>query len=251
MNNQQMDFLKYWKENFKSSKDGFDYTMLFAGVTLAVIAAICKFGSFANPIENFIADAKLEKWGEIGAGLFFSVWCLLWLPFQRHRLTSAKHNARTKILDNEIIKLKKEIEDDNIKLEITSSLALEHDVTLHGLLTIKAVNYGKKVARIRRVAIYTEPAPLLPMPQGVTLTSSELNIGQKQAVVEIKGDEDMHEWQQVLNRNPRFLAHEKNCEKYGKGYIELTSGKQIEFEFVLMPDDAWGKLGFYGPPKVF
>jgi rubrerythrin len=69
-----------------------------------------------------------------------------------------------------------------------------------------------------------------------------LNIGQKQAVVEIEGDDDMHEWQQVLNFMPHFEVHEREGERYGKGYVELTSGKQIEFEFLLLPDSAWSLL---------
>lgn len=242
-------FLNYWKENFKSSKDSFDYTMLIGGSIFVIIAAICKFGNFTNPIEEFIANAKLEKWGEIGAGLFFSVWCFLWLPFQRHKQTNEKWSAEKNVLADEIQKLKKEVEDNSIKLVITSSLALEHTTTLHGLLTIKAVNFGQKVARIRHVAVYTNSS--IPIAEGVTLQSSVLNISQKQAIVEIKGDEDMHEWQQVLNTNPHFQVHEKGGEKYGRGYIELTSEKRIEFEFLLLPDDAWGRLGFYGTPKVF
>jgi phage FluMu protein Com len=72
--------------------------------------------------------------------------------------------------------------------------------------------------------------------------SSELNIGQKQAVVTIEGDEDMHEWQQVLRFKPNFKVHEKEGERYGKGYIELTSGKRVEFEFLLLSDSAWDLL---------
>jgi predicted nucleic acid-binding Zn-ribbon protein len=133
------------------------------------------------------------------------------------------------------------LEDNSIKLEVTASLALENTDTRHGLLTIKALNSGTKVARIRRVAVVLMPDDLI---KGSTIVpvSSELNIGQKQAVVTIEGDEDMHEWQQVLRFKPNFKVHEKEGERYGKGYIELTSGKRVEFEFLLLSDSAWDLL---------
>jgi len=221
--------------------------MLIGGGIFVAIAAICKFGNFANPIESFIADAKLEKCGEIGAGLFFSVWCFIWLPFQRYKQTTEKSDSEKMVLEDKIQKLKKEIEDNNTKLVISSVLSLEHTTTLHGLLTIKVVNYGQKVARIRHVCVYLNSS--MPIAEGVTLQTSVLNIGQKQAIVEIKGDEDMHEWKQELNFKPNFQVHERDGEKYGRGYIELTSEKRIEFEFILLPDDAWQGLGVRGIPR--
>jgi hypothetical protein len=135
--------------------------------------------------------------------------------------------------------------EDSIKLEVTASLALEETDTRHGLLTIKALNLGSKVARIRRVAVPLKPEPI----KGSALVpvSSELNIGQKQAVVKIEGDEDMHEWQQVLSFKPNFKVHEKEGERYGRGYIELTSGKRVEFEFLLLPDFAWEGINAMRP----
>jgi len=127
------------------------------------------------------------------------------------------------------------------KLEVTASLALENTNTRQGLLTIKAVNFGSKVVRIRRVAVALKPDELI-KGSGIVPVSSELNIGQKQAVVNIEADEDMHEWQQVLRFKPNFEVHEKESERYGKGYIELTSGKKVEFEFLLLPDSAWDFL---------
>jgi hypothetical protein len=76
-----------------------------------------------------------------------------------------------------------------------------------------------------------------------------LNIPQKQAVVEIEGDDDIHEWKLELSKNPNFMTHEKDGEIIGKGYIELTSERKLGFEFLLLPDMAWNKLGYYGPPK--
>jgi hypothetical protein len=137
---------------------------------------------------------------------------------------------------------KTELENRSVRLEVTASLSLESTDTRHGLLTIKALNSGTKVARIRRVAVLL--APLGQTMGGRTLTpdSSELNIGQKQAVVQIEGDDDMHEWQQVLNFKPHFEVHERAGERYGKGYVELTSGEKLEFEFQLLPDSAWSLL---------
>jgi len=133
------------------------------------------------------------------------------------------------------------LEVSSIKLEVTASLSLENTDTRHGLLIIKALNSGTKVARIRRVAVVLAPDELI-KGSAIVPVSSELNIGQKQAVVNIEGDEDMHEWQQVLRFKPNFKVHEKEGERYGKGYIELTSGKKVEFEFLLLPDSAWDLL---------
>ena len=131
--------------------------------------------------------------------------------------------------------------DHSIKLEVTASLALENTDTRHGLLTIRALNLGSKMARIRRVAVVLKPDEPI-KGSAIVPVSSELNIGQKQTVVKIEGDEDMHEWQQVLRFKPKFKVHEKEGERYGKGYIELTSGKRVEFEFLLLPDLAWDLL---------
>jgi len=131
--------------------------------------------------------------------------------------------------------------DDSVKLEVTASLALENTDTRHGLLTIKALNLGSKVVRIRRVAVVLKRDE--PMKGSALVNvSSELNIGQKQTLVKIEGDEDMHEWQQILRFKPNFEVHEKEGERYGKGYVELTSGKRVEFEFLLLPDSAWDWL---------
>lgn len=129
-----------------------------------------------------------------------------------------------------------------VKLEVTASLAMEHTDTRHGLLTIRALNSGTKVARIRRVAVLLAPKALTMGGRTLTPDSSELNIGQRKAVVQIEGDDDMHEWHQVLNFKPHFEVHEREGERYGKGYIELTSGKMVDFEFLLLPDSAWDTL---------
>jgi len=135
-----------------------------------------------------------------------------------------------------------ELEKRNVKLQVTASLSLESTDTRHGLLTINALNSGTKVARIRRVAVLLAPEGLRMGGGTLTPVSSELNIGQKKAVVQIEGDDDMHEWQQVLKFKPPFEVHEKAGERYGKGYVELTSGGKLEFEFRLLPDSAWSLL---------
>lgn len=90
------EFFNYWKENIKASKDSFDIIILIVIAVLCIIAAICRYGNFSNPIEEFITEAKLEKLAESGAGLFFSIWCFLWLPFRRHE---AMNNTYSKQLE--------------------------------------------------------------------------------------------------------------------------------------------------------
>ena len=79
-------------------------------------------------------------------------------------------------------KLKAELENQSVKLEVTASLSLESTDTRHGLLTIKALNSGTKVARIRRVAVLLVPEAQTIGGSTLTPVSSELNIGQKQAL---------------------------------------------------------------------
>lgn len=128
-----------------------------------------------------------------------------------------------------------------VALEVTATLEMEHTDTLHGLLTIKALNTGNKVAKIRRVAVLVAPERMTVGDRTFIPDSSEFIIGQKQAVVQIEGDDGMHEWQQVLKFKPNFEVQEREGERYGKGYVELTSGKKIDFQFLLLPDSAWAR----------
>lgn len=137
---------------------------------------------------------------------------------------------------------KTELEKRSVKLQVTATLSLESTDTKHGLLVIKALNTGTKIARVRRVAVLLAPTGLIIGGRPLTPDSSELNIGQKNAVVQIHGDDDIHEWHQVLNFKPNFEVHEKAGERYGKGYVELTSGGKIKFEFLLLSDSAWNFL---------
>jgi len=234
----------YWFENAKIARDWHENGLLLCAIILGIIRFVCWFSNLDKPWTGTI-----ETVSEDGAIILSVFWCLIWLPFRRHEAQREKSNVGKNLLVEEIRKLQKQIDDDSIKLEITSSLALEHTTTLHGLLTVKALNVGQKIARIRRVAILLNPTSTN-FPGGtLTPVLSELNIGQKQAVVQIQGQEDMHEWQQVLNHKPDFLVHERDGDKYGNGYIELTSCKKIDFEFFLLPDEAWRGLGFRGPPN--
>ncbi|HWH68198.1 MAG TPA: hypothetical protein VNT26_02380, partial [Candidatus Sulfotelmatobacter sp.] len=52
-------------------------------------------------------------------------------------------------------------------------------------------------------------------------------------------DGGLYFWEIPLLQNPVFESFTKNGQRYGKGYITLTAGTKIEFEFYLVPDTEW------------
>ena len=72
--------------------------------------------------------------------------------------------------------------------------------------------------------------------------SSELNLQMGSAIVELKPYGGAQTFPTPLNLNPHFQVRDKNGDEYGFGYLELTSGQKIEFEFLMLPSDAWDIL---------
>ena len=247
----RVGFWSYWLENVKPSKDAFDLVMLGLAVASVIILGICKFGHFSNPVENFIADSQLEKWVIICAASFTTVWCLVAQPYRRYvrqqitwaeeRKKLAEHHANEILaLQDQNLKLKLELDANSSKLQINASLDLEnHSV----VFKVNAVNIGQNPVYVRSIAIFLTPIPVSFNGQELMPDTHEMNIPSKQAVTKLEPHGGMHEWQMVFRSRPDIQVNEGDVENYGVGYVELTTGKQYKFEFLLLPERAWNRLG--------
>lgn len=159
---------------------------------------------------------------------------------EKTKLT-VSHNDAIRQLQNENQRLKREIDDESLKLAMTGSLSFKH---FQATLTVNAVNNGPKPVYIKEVAIFTKPVPVI-HPNGQSLTPVEALVlmRSKQPVTKIEPDGGMEEWKLALTRQPDFLVHEKDGQRYGSGHAELTSGKRVDFTFILFPDALWNQLG--------
>ena len=77
-------FCRYWHENIKTAKGGFDMAVLIVTAFLACISVLCWLVHLPNPIEGLPFSRNLAGWFELFAITIFSAWCFLWLPFRRH-----------------------------------------------------------------------------------------------------------------------------------------------------------------------
>lgn len=114
------------------------------------------------------------------------------------------------------------------------------------ILKITVVNRGERIVRIKKVAVIGEATTLFlngnrKMP--LVSSESEFVAYQKEPVVEISPDDGIHIWQIFLPKRPNYLVHEKDGEKYGKGFVELTSEEKHDFEFLLLPNSTWDFSG--------
>jgi len=160
---------------------------------------------------------------------------------QQMEALSLSHKAEIESAQREIVRLKAELNNYAAKLKVTATLVEEHTNTLHGLLTVKVLNSGNKIARVRRVAVLLARDKEA-NPQGVEMISAVLELQKSQTIVDIKPDDDMREWHATLRSNPHFEIFDRDGEQYGKGYIELTSEEKVEFEFLLLPDSSWNEI---------
>ncbi|MGA3144874.1 MAG: hypothetical protein ABSF10_17885 [Verrucomicrobiota bacterium] len=141
---------------------------------------------------------------------------------------------------------------DRAKLKVEANIAIEHTDRLRVVLTISAVNVGRRPVSIRRVGAFLAETNA-PIPQGLspersaevtkimreTLVSSELTLfgGREEKPIELNPDGGQHVWKCSLPERLKFLRDSKGDEEVGKAYVELTSGKRVFCDFLLLPDD--------------
>ncbi len=115
------------------------------------------------------------------------------------------------------------------------------------VLTIRAVNTGRTPVTISRVAALVSGSSL-PLPHGISeekaaelqklLVSSEISPTNKETV-ELAAHGGQHTWEMALTRRVDFTRSTKSGDALGTGYVMLTSGKKLFFDFPLLDDAAW------------
>jgi 5-methylcytosine-specific restriction endonuclease McrA len=131
---------------------------------------------------------------------------------------------------------------DSQNLQIKAEMVAKNSDKKEILLIITVVNMGRRPTYVRSVTAMLEPREMSPPGNPsvkLTPTSSELIAYQKNPIVKIDSDGDMHVWQMPFKRKPDLKVFEKDGEPYGKGHVELTSGQRLDFEFLLLPESAW------------
>ena len=134
---------------------------------------------------------------------------------------------------------------DSPKLQIKAEMIARNSDKREILLIISVVNMGRRSTFVRSVTAMLEPRAMSFVNSAVKLPppdSSELNAFQKNPIVKIESDGDMHVWQMPFCKKPDLKAFDRDGERYGKGHVELTSGERLEYEFLLLPDSAWSFL---------
>jgi hypothetical protein len=252
MDNRQMDFLKYWKENFKAANGWLSFVNFIISGVAWLIFALCKMADLRSPSENIFASIS---W--IAGVLFFGLG-FLFLPFRRHEADKKIHQAEiTRHESNfaeakrQIETLQKKIEDDAFKLEINSTLAIQNNKNrLTGMLTIQVVNNGRRPAKIRRAIMVGLPTTITTLENTILESSEcEYTAHQEKVVVEISGDGGLHIWRIEILNHPHYKFVVRNGERYALGFLEFTNGNKQEFETLLPPEAEMQRFGrWMNPP---
>lgn len=166
---------------------------------------------------------------------------------------------RTSVIERQYMKPKLLLTTDEDKLDFLREEGGEGDLNVHGalsivhdqyvgvLLTITAVNVGKCPVTTSRVAVLLSKSSA-PLPQGISeeraaemrahLTASEISPAANQ-VVELSSHGGQHQWEMALQHRLEFQAHTINGQTMGRGYVMLTSGRKLYFDFILLQDSVW------------
>jgi hypothetical protein len=135
------------------------------------------------------------------------------------------------------------------KMTVHGELVIEHTHRLGVFLRVRAVNLGTRPVRIRKVAVAIRNSPL-PIPEDASaalasvinnenLTSSELCLfgcGSEPSL-ELPPDGGDCEWSGPIKRNFEFAHQLVDGKQMGTGYVMLTSGTKLPFNFV--PLEQW------------
>jgi hypothetical protein len=142
---------------------------------------------------------------------------------------------------------------DRGRLKVRGEMSVDYGRRLVVLLTIRAVNLGRRPVRISKVAALLSKSSM-PVPPGTPperaaelqkgLVSSEIcpSGDRGEQVVELSPDGGQHTWELPLPQHVNFVCYAKRGEKLGKGYVMLTSGKKVFFGFPLLEDAVWHQM---------
>lgn len=252
-----MRFWNYWKANVKLIKD--DFTLVV--VILAIISFLTALGFYIYGSEN--PYSKFTEHTAFFAGIVFVFIGLVLLPPKRHQETESAHldqikdlisanvklidylksehtkavadlksahNKEADILNGEIQKLKNEIAESS-KIQISADLITENHGYERRILKIRVVNNSNKVLRVEKVAAMLMPHSIVVGGVAIYSDTSEITAPQTSSPVEIKTDADVFTWQILVDNQPLLLVSNNNSDKFGKGYVLLTTGAKLPFEF--------------------
>jgi hypothetical protein len=119
-------FFDYWIENIKFAKAGHGLLPFVCGVFLWIIWAVCKVGDLIAP--NF---QTISTVGSIGSGFFYFAWCFVRLPIRPHEIDKISHAQSVYLLNQEISRLKTELQANVVNLKISAELSLENTTNIH------------------------------------------------------------------------------------------------------------------------
>ena len=147
---------------------------------------------------------------------------------------------------------------DRANVKVTGQIAIESTDRLAVVLSVRAVNVGRRPVKIRQVlvSLSTEAAPWpagLPPEKtaefkqmhAVHWVSSERYLfgARGEKALELSPDGGDYTWRTEIQKGVRFVSDTKQGEKYGKGQVVLTTGKKVPFNFLLLKDDQWPPSG--------
>jgi hypothetical protein len=193
-------------------------------------------------MDPFITSLKdlLLPYGWLGVCVFVVlVFTGIWFwEFVKNHFAKDRATHKAKLLNEN------ELTQSTPKLQVKADIMFENTDKMRAFLQINVVNSGERIAYVKKVAAILECRQnyVDGKPVGCIPDSSEIHPKFNELVIEIKPFGDTHEFRLPLYKNPGFKAHLKGNDQFGDGYVELSTGEKINFEFLILPDDSWDIL---------
>jgi len=134
---------------------------------------------------------------------------------------------------------------DRAILKLEANISIVQADAMRVVLTISAVNNGRRPVRIKHVGSLLAKESV-PIDMQMFWDSSELTLfgARGEKPIELSADGGQTIWNMQIKKGTQFLHHNNNKgERYGKAYVELTSGKKVFRTFLLLSDDQWPPCG--------
>jgi hypothetical protein len=134
-------------------------------------------------------------------------------------------------------------------VNVSANLSVSGGPPMHMVLTISAANLGETPVSVQHIGVLLSKASM-PFPQGISkelaaklnesLVSSEISPTNK-AVVELPPHGGQHRWTMTRLEFPDFEKFKDGETEVGRGYLTMTSGRKIHFNFTLIDATVWRK----------
>jgi len=149
----------------------------------------------------------------------------------------------------------------NIKID-ASMKVISDERGLRTSIVISGVNRGRRIAKIKSISVMLEKGHF-PVPAHLTGEAREQFIRTMQGAetsgvthsstltyahrVDLDPDDGSFEWELPVKDNVRLMRKKKRKNIWGKGFLELTSGKKLWFRFIIISDEHLEQL--MNPPR--